>query len=190
MEIINRQELCLRKHEFFSKILSGGIFIHPTDTIYGIGCDATNTDAVLKLRAAKQRSSMPFSVIAPSKKWIVDNCIVGENSMEWIEKLPGPYTILLRLSNPAAISPEVNLGSETLGVRIPRHWISKVVEALDRPLVTTSANISGSDFMTSIDNLDSRIALKMDFAIYEGEKKGKPSTIINLINKDVRIIER
>ncbi len=190
MEIINRQELCLRKHEFFSRILSGGIFIHPTDTIYGIGCDATNTEAVEKLRLIKQRSSMPFSIIAPSKKWIVDNCIVGRIALEWLERLPGPYTLLLRLGNPQAVSPEVNLSGETIGVRIPKHWFSKVVEALDRPMVTTSANISGSNFMTSTDDLDSRIAMKMDFAIYEGEIKGKPSTIVNLINENVRIIER
>ncbi|MBI2133982.1 Sua5/YciO/YrdC/YwlC family protein [Candidatus Woesearchaeota archaeon] len=190
MEIINRQEISLRKHEFFERIMNGSIFIHPTDTIYGLGCTATNDDAVIKLRKLKQRASMPFSVIAPSKKWIMENCIVSKKGEGWLRELPGPFTLLLKLSNPMAVSNEVNLSSDTLGVRLPRHWFGKVVEAVGVPVVTTSANVSGADFMTSIDDLDSRIALGVDFAVYEGEKKGKPSTIINLINEDVKIIER
>lgn len=190
MEIINRQELCLRRDEFFGRVQKGSVFIHPTDTIYGLGCDATNSVAVKRLREIKHRSSIPFSVIAPSKQWIRNNCIINKVAEEWLDKLPGPYTFLLKLSNPLAVSEEVNLGSETLGVRIPRHWFSKVVEALGVPVVTTSANISGNNFMTSIDNLDSRIALRMDFAIYEGEKRGKPSTIVNLVEEYVKVIER
>lgn len=190
MEVIARQELALRKEEYFEKILSGAVFIHPTDTIYGIGCDATNTEAVKRIREIKQRISMPFSVIAPSKKWIYDNCIVSKSASKWIEKLPGPYTLVLQLASADAVSTEVNLGLDTLGVRIPRHWFSKAVEQLCVPVVTTSANISGQDFMTTMDSLDSRIAAKLDFAVYEGEKRGRPSTIVKLLEDDVEILER
>ena len=190
MDVINRQELALDKEKYFGMVFKGGIFIHPTDTIYGLGCDATNPAAVEKLRVVKQRSSMPFSVIAPSKKWIYDNCVVAGDAVKWVELLPGPYTLILKLSNLNAISKEVNLGSETLGIRIPRHWFSKVVEELGVPVVTTSANVSGQDFMTSIDNVDRRIAARLDFAIYEGEKKGKPSTIVKLTEEVIEVIER
>ncbi|MBI3034404.1 threonylcarbamoyl-AMP synthase [Candidatus Woesearchaeota archaeon] len=190
MDVINRQELALGKDKYFGMVLNGGIFIHPTDTIYGLGCDATNSAAVEKLRVVKQRSSMPFSVIAPSKKWIYDNCIVSADAVKWVERLPGPYTLILKLSNFNAVSKEVNLGSDTLGIRIPRHWFSKVVEEIGIPVVTTSANVSGQDFMTSIENVDSRIASRLDFAIYEGEKKGKPSAIVKLAEEKIEIIER
>ncbi len=190
MEIINRQELAIGKRHYFERILNGCIFIHPTDTIYGLGCDATNSGAVKKLRMIKQRASMPFSVIVPSKKWIYENCVVEASAVKWIESLPGPYTLIFRLSNNEAVSKEVNLGMDTLGVRIPRHWFSKAVEELDMPMISTSANISGQDFMTSIEDLEPKIASKIDFAIYEGEKKGKPSTIVKLIEEDVEIIQR
>ncbi len=190
MDVINRQEMCIRKNEFFEKIENGAIFIHPTDTIYGLGCNAKNENAVERLRQVKMRSGVPFSVIAPSKKWIVDNCIIRGEGKEWVNKLPGPYTLILRLANPQAVAANVNLGSNTLGVRIPKHWFSKAIEELGVPIVTTSANISGEEFMTSIDNLDRRISSKIEFAIYEGEKKGKPSTIVNLADEYIKIIER
>ena len=70
------------------------IFIYPTDTIYGLGCDATNEKLVKELREIKNRDDKPLSVIAPSVKWIFDNFDVG---LELLEKyLPGPYTLLLK----------------------------------------------------------------------------------------------
>ncbi len=190
MDIINRQELVLQKEDYFDKINSGSVFIHPTDTIYGLGCDATNFSAVMLLRELKQRTTMPFSVIAPSIKWIRENCETEAIYDEWISKLPGPYTLVLKLKNKRAIAGNVNCGLPTLGVRIPKHWFSKVVEELDKPVVTTSANISGENFMTHLEELDSRISSKLEFAIYEGPKKGKPSTLVKLIDGKAEIIER
>ncbi len=189
MNLINRQELGIEKFYYFGRIRKGAVFIHPTDTIYGLGCDATNPVAVAKLRDIKQRSATPFSVIAPGIGWIRKNCVVRPAHGEWLGKLPGPYTLVFQLSNRSAVAPEVNCGLDTLGVRVPRHWFSKVVEELGFPVVTTSANISGQDFMTSIDNIDSRVASRVDFAIYEGEKKGTPSTVVKLV-EEVEVLKR
>lgn len=172
------------------RILDGAVFIHPTDTIYGIGCDATNDAAVKKIREAKQRVSMPFSVIAPSKGWIYENCEVSEEAESWLDKLPGPYTLIFRLKNKSAVAASVVSGSENLGVRMPRHWILDVVKELGFPVVSTSANITGQPYMTSVDELDSSIRQKVDFAIFEGEKDGRPSTIVKLFEKGVEVVER
>jgi L-threonylcarbamoyladenylate synthase len=188
MGMVTADEFKLKKEKFLKKIEGGEVFIHPTDTIYGIGCDATNDEAVERVRKIKQREEMPFSVIAPSKKWIYDNCDVKSNAFKWIEKLPGPYTLIFKLINKEAVSKHVNCGWGTIGVRIPKHWFSEVIAELGFPVVSTSANIAGEAFMTSIDDLDSKI--RVDFIIYEGEKKGKPSTIINLVEEKEEIIER
>jgi len=184
MTTVNKDEYNVNKSRILKQIKDGAVFIHPTDTIYGIGCDATNEKAVEKVRHAKQRKDLPFNIIAPSRKWVRENCEVDKEAEEWLAKLPGPYTIILKLKKDSAIAKNVNpTGDGTVGIRRPKHWISEITNDLDKPIVTTSANITGKNFMTSMDNLDAEVKKKMDFMIYEGEKKGRPSTIVDLARK-------
>ena len=74
MEILTKREVLMRKKELFRKIKEGAIFIYPTDTIYGIGCNAQDENAVLKIREIKNRPDTPLSVWVPSLKWIKENC--------------------------------------------------------------------------------------------------------------------
>lgn len=190
MRVLSKEEIELKKEEVAMKVEEGIVFIHPTDTIYGLGCDATNADAVGKIRDLKKRQKDPFSVIAPSKKWIRENCEVSEEGEKWLNKLPGPYTFIMKLKNKEAIANNVNPGIDTVGVRIPNHWVKDIVKDLKVPIVTTSANQTGKYFMTSIENLDSQIKKGIDFAVYEGEKKGNPSKIINLTGDEPEVKER
>ena len=186
MKILTKTELQSRLPEISEQIRNGAIFIYPTDTIYGIGCNALDQRAVEKIRVLKERPSNPFSIIAPSKEWIVKNCIVTKEAKEWLNKLPGPYTLILKLKNKNAIAKNVNQGEETIGVRIPDHWFSSIVQELGFLIVTTSANRSGRAFMTSLEDLDPKIKEGVDFIIYEGEKKGKPSKIVNLVEGKIK----
>lgn len=186
MKVLTKANLQLRFAEIAERISKGAIFIYPTDTIYGIGCDALDEKAVAKIRKLKDRPTNPFSVIAPSKKWITENCIVTKEAKEWLNKLPGPYTLILKLKNKNAIAKSVNQGEETIGVRIPTHWISGVVRELGFPIVTTSANRSGRPFMTSLEDLDSTIKDGVYFIIYEGEKKERPSKIVNVVEGKIK----
>lgn len=188
MRILTKDEVNVEKRSLIESILDGAVFVYPTDTIYGIGCNALKSESVKKIRGIKKRVQNPFSVIAPSKQWIFDNCFVSEEAMKWIEKLPGHYTFILKVKN-NTVAKEVNLNLNTLGIRIPDHWFSSFVSELGVPVVTTSANKAANDFMTSLDDLDMDIKSNLDFIIYEGEKKGKPSKIVDLSNK-VKIIER
>jgi len=180
MQIFIREEVDLSSWIFEQKIARGSIFIHPTDTIYGLGCNALDDEAVKKLRAIKQRGSTPLSIIAPSKSWIYENCEVTEEAEDWIGKLPGPYTLILRKKQLDCVASNVTPGVDTIGVRIPDHWISKFVKRLGYPIITTSANITGDQAMTSIDDLDDRLKTSVDFAIYEDELEGRPSKVIDL----------
>ena len=190
MEIVTKEEFLLDRIKYFKLISQGAVFVHPTHTIYGIGCNATNEAAVQRIRAVKQRTAMPFSVIAPSKRWVFENCEVSLEGERWLDRLPGPYTLIFRLKKSSAVASAVNLKSGTLGVRIPRHWMAEVVAELGFPVVSTSANITGQAYMTSIDDLDEGIRPKVDFVIYEGEKRGRPSTIVKLFEKEVEVVER
>ena len=188
MRILNFEELNLEKQSIIDSVINGSVFIHPTDTIYGIGCNAELSNAVKKVRQLKGRATNPFSVIAPSVEWINENCVVAKEAEEWLEKLPGPYTLILKLKN-NCVAKEVNPGLDTLGIRIPSHWFSKIAAEASVPVVTTSVNRANEDYMTSLEDLDPAIKSGIDFTIYEGKKEGKPSKIIDL-TEAVRVIER
>ncbi len=181
MKVINKKDFEKNLSKFIKKIKEGAIFICPTDTIYGLSCDAENSDSVKKVREIKQRPDAPFSIWAPSKEWIESNCEVEDE----IDNLPGPYTLILPLITDS-IADEVNPNLKTIGVRIPDHWFSKVVEELGIPLITTSVNLAGEPHMTSMETLDGNIKEKVDFIIYEGEKESRASTIIKKGKKEIR----
>lgn len=189
MEVMNLDELNVRKEELTKRIKEGEIFIYPTDTIYGIGCDATNREAVARIREIKIRYDKPFSVIAPSKEWIAENCIMTKEVEEWISRLPGPYTIILDLKK-QCVAREVNLHMTTLGIRIPKHPFSKFVTGLGIPIVTTSVNRTGQAYMTNEEDLDLNIRKCISFMVYVGEKSGKPSQIVNLATKKTMVTSR
>ena len=189
MDVLARQEIILRKEEIIKKIKDGAVFIHPTDTIYGLGCNALDEEAVKKIRKIKDRHNTPFSVWVPSQDWIKQNCPPSPTLNKWLKELPGAYTLIVKLKNKKSIAPNINPGNQTLGVRMPDHWLHEFIKEFDFPIVTTSANKTGKTFMTTLEDLDPEIKKNVDFIIYEGEKKAKPSKIINLVEEE-KIIDR
>ena len=189
IRVIPLQDYLRYKRIIQKRMKSGMVFIYPTDTIYGIGCDATNPKSVERIRKAKQRDKMPYSVIAPSKKWIEKNCIVNKQSKKWVNMLPGPYTLILKLKNKKCVAKNVT-GNNTLGVRIPDNWSASIAKDLKRPIITTSANLHGESYMTKLQDLNEKLIKQIDLVIYEGEKRGKPSTIVNLTGTKPALIKR
>lgn len=190
MKVISRSEFETHKSGYLGQIKSGAIFIYPTDTIYGIGCNALINKQVKKIRDLKQRPSNPFAVIAPSIEWIRTYCVVPPQAEEWLKKLPGPYTFIFKLKTQGFLSSEISPTTDTIGVRIPNHWISKVVEELGYPIITTSVNEKGKSFMTSMENLEPAIEKGVDMIIYEGESKGRPSQIVHFDTEETNIVFR
>ncbi|MFA5141753.1 MAG: L-threonylcarbamoyladenylate synthase [Candidatus Woesearchaeota archaeon] len=189
MRIINLQEAEQELMQILEQIEKGSIFIYPTDTIYGLGCDATNPKAVQKLRDIKGQQDRPFSVISPNIDWIKENCVVTKEAEDWFKKLPGAYTLILKTKG-KNIPKEVNLGQGTIGIRIPDSWIMGLVMRLGKPIITTSVNKTGEEFMINLDTLSTDIKSKCDFIIYDNEINGKPSTIVNLAQEKATIKER
>lgn len=199
---ITKEEFLLNKSQYYQLILDGAVFVYPTDTIYGIGCNALNNDAVEKIRELKSRPDSPFSVIVPSKEWIQENLDVTPAAREWLAKLPGPYTLIMKMKK-ACVAPSVNNpntkhltlntqkpNTQTLGVRMPKHWIQNTAAELGIPIVTTSVNKAGEPFMTSIEMMDDSIREGVDCIIDDGEKNGRPSQIIFLDKESVEVKKR
>lgn len=178
--IIDKDEVKEKKLGMFRDISRGAVFLYPTDTIYGLGCDASHDSSIRRLRQMKGNYDKPFSIIVPSKEWISHNCELSDEAKDWVDKLPGPYTLVLTLKHRKMFPDSLTGGLETVGVRIPDHWVKDFVEEYGAPIVTTSANKSGEMFMTNIDDLDHDIKSHANFIVYEGVKNGKPSRIIDL----------
>ena len=102
--------------DFVEDIKNGAIFIYPTDTIYGLGCDAENNESIGLIRKIKYRDKdKPISIIAPSKEWIKKHCIVEDKLLE--KYLPGPYTLILKKKDKNFL--KTVSSNDSLGVRIP-----------------------------------------------------------------------
>ncbi len=165
--------------ELIENIKAGKIFIYPTDTIYGIGCDATNIRAVERIKEIKSRDKdKPLSVIAPSINWIKENCII-DKELDINKYLPGAYTLILKKKNPDFLRHVSN--SDTIGIRIPYCDFIKQIQKANVPFITTSVNLSGEPFASSIKEISEEIINKVDIVIEaEDETKlsGKPSTLV------------
>lgn len=159
------------------EINKGKIFIYPTDTLYGLGCNAINKGAVNKIKDIKTRDKdKPLSVIAPSLKWIQDNLIVD---CELSKYLPGPYTLILKKKNPEFLSWVSS--SPTLGIRIPNCSFTKDIQNSGVPFITTSVNLSGEPPALTVKDIKPEILTKVDCIIEASSDEklsGKPSTLI------------
>jgi len=176
----------IEEKEIIEKIKQGHIFIYPTDTVYGLGCNALNSNSVKKIRKIK-KSKKPFSVIAPSKQWISKNFKIEK---KYLKKLPGPFTFILRMKRKNLVAKEVNLNLNSLGVRIPKHRFTKIIQKSKVPFITTSVNISGKKFITTINKIPRKISKKVDIVIDDGKSNKTPSTIIDLTKKTPKVTKR
>jgi len=158
------------------EILSGKIFIYPTDTIYGIGCNAENREAVERIKQIKQRDKdKPLSIIAPSKDWVKEHLQATDEELN--KYLPGHYTLILKKKNSSFLNHVAS--GETLGIRIPANEFTKQIQKSGVPFITTSVNLSGEPFALKLEDIAQEIKSKVDYVIESKEKlSGKPSVLI------------
>lgn len=158
-------------------IAEGMIFVYPTDTVYGIGCNALDKKAVDKVYQIKKRArDKPVSVIAPSAEWILDNFLADEKTMK--KYFPGPYTLILKKKDKKFLSSVSE--SDSVGVRIPDCKFTKIIQLSKLPFVTTSANISGEKSAGNLKEIDSEVLEQADIVVEGDRLSGKPSTIVDL----------
>lgn len=150
------------------------IFIYPTDTIYGIGCDATDTEKVKKIQELKQRDDKPFSIIAPSKEWILERFSTTREELD--RYLPGPYTLLLKKKEAGDLT-HIS-ANDYVGIRIPDHRFTRALQGLGVPVVTTSVNISGKPPATAVQDIDESMRKQVDAIVDAGTLSGRSSILV------------
>ncbi|PWS26587.1 threonylcarbamoyl-AMP synthase [Pedobacter yonginense] len=165
-------------------IKSGGVILYPTDTIWGLGCDATNAEAVEKLLKIKNRPAEKSLIVLLD----VDNKIqsyvneVPEIAYDLIEYAENPLTIIF--SGAKNLAPNVINADGSVGIRIVKHdFCTPLIQRFRKPIVSTSANLSGEPSPRYFDDLSPEILEAVDLVIdFEQENRTikKPSTIMKL----------
>lgn len=173
--------------ELGAKILSiGGVVLYPTDTLYGLGVNALNEDALLKLRRVKAREQKkPISVVVKNHEEADKHVELSDEARALMEKhLPGALTLVVPAKAHIPLSMQLN---GALGVRIPDDTVAlALAEAFGGPITATSANISGYRTAHSVEDILrdlGRNAEAIDLVIDAGERNSEhPSTVVTLIN--------
>lgn len=173
-------------------INNGGLAIVPTDTVYGIIADATNESAINKVYEAKRRIyNKPLIIMISSIEMLfryVDN--VGETERKLIDKYwPGKLTILFKKSS--KLPGLINNNGELIGIRYPDdEELIRLMNKLDRPLVSTSANLADEGTITSVDKISEDLLKYIDYVYDGGFKKDVPSTIVKIVDNKIEFLRK
>ena len=182
MQQVKESDLRREVDEAVRVLREGGIILYPTDTVWGLGCDATNAEAVDRIYRLKR---------SENKKSMLVLCASADMVVRYVNRAPGiafevmematsPLTLIL----PGATGVAANLIPDegTLGIRVPDHeFCRRMLRALQRPVVSTSANISGEVPPTGLQEVSREIIDGVDFVVnprFEGKPTRKASSII------------
>lgn len=171
----------------------GGVILYPTDTVWGVGCDATNDGAVARVYELKRSGDKHAMTVLVGSVDDVGRYVrrVPEVAWQLLEVASGPLTLIL--PGGVGVSPGVLPDEGTIGIRVPDHEFCRaLLRRLGRPLVSTSANISGEPTPLSFDAIPAAIREGVDMVVdrrFEGHPTRRPSSIIALgAGGEVKII--
>jgi len=171
----------------YNALENGEVIVYPTDTLYGFGVDATNTDAIHRLNRLKGRIQ-PLSIVLESVEHMHDFAeFQGEIEDEVNNLFPGAYTVLLPAES-NELSPFVQNGSPNIGVRIPDHFFPvKLVKMLGKPIITTSINRHGNDPLNDVTQVEIDFP-NVDIFEDSSHTPSKGSTIVDFSTSPPKVI--
>ena len=176
---------------FVDTLSNGGVILGPSDTCYGLYCDATNPDAIDKVFKIKQRDKgKPVSMIM-SDRAMVEQFVKWDDKVEemWDNYIPGPYTLIVPKFE------DVNLPVEMgyrIGIRVPKNdLLISVVQKFGRPIIATSANTSGSPVHYNFEDVKNDITITDIDYIYSKEiLPENPQSTLIIWNRDKTEIKK
>lgn len=178
----------------FNTLKRGGIILYPTDTVWGIGCDATNAEAIDKIYALKRRSEEKALICLVSDFKMLNQFVeeVPEVAYDILKYAAKPTTIIY--DKPIRVAENLVGADNTLGIRVTKdEFCQKLIKKLKRPLVSTSANLSGDPTPETFSQISPEILKGVDYVVnlQQSIKTPKPSAIIKLGNDGkVKVIRK
>mgnify|MGYP001588690256 CR=1 FL=1 len=160
-----------------------GVLLYPTDTVWGLGCDATSEIAVNKIFKIKQRSESKSLIILVDSIKMLKNYIpnIPSKVLTLLQTAKNPTSIIY--ANPKGLAKNVIAKDNTVAIRIPQNKFCKqLIQQFGKPLVSTSANISGEATPKSFSEISQTILHSVDYIVnlLREEKNEKSSTILKV----------
>lgn len=167
----------------------GGVVIIPTDTLYGICCDALNPKSIERICRLKgiNPDKANLSVICSGISMAAEYSRIGNNEFVIIkDNTPGPFTYLLKSSSSL---PKVFKGRKVVGIRIPDCNVARqIAERLGHPVMTTSVECDDYDYAINAELIAEKYESSVDMMVDAGDGDTEPSTIIDLTSGEPTII--
>ncbi len=190
-EKLNEEQLQNDINNAAQVIRNGGLVLFPTETVYGIGANGLDDEAVKKIFEAKGREQDNPLILHISDMDMLPR--IAQNISELEYKLmdafwPGPFTIVL--NKIPGIAMRATCGGDTVAVRMPNNKIAHdLIKASNLPIAAPSANISGRPSGTNLKDIIGELKDKVDFIIDGGETQiGVESTVVRVVNDEVKIL--
>lgn len=178
------EQLRIEINKCLPVLQAGGIFVYPTDTLWGIGCDATNETAVEKIFNLKKRNVSQSMIVLVSSEGMLQRFVKEVPAIAWdlIECAAHPLTIIYPQA--ARLAQGVSHADGTVGIRVTKdEFCSALITRLGKPIVSTSANLSGQPAPPSFSEIDPVILSSVDYVVNlrrQEESPGRPSSIIKV----------
>jgi len=181
--------------EALTVLRAGGIILYPTDTVWGLGCDATNEKAVEKIYALKQRADSKSMIILADNLAMLERYVakVPEMAYQLIDVSDKPLTIIYPQA--VGLAPNVVAADGSIAIRVVKHpFCNELLRQFKKPIVSTSANISGENTPTNFVAVSEAIKQGVDFIVPQALEKGaaqQSSSIIKLgLNGEIEVIRK
>lgn len=181
-------------HNAYEVIAKGGIILYPTDTVWGIGCDATNEAAINKIYELKRREESKNMIVLMNGDRMLHSVFHNIPEVAWqlLDLSEKPTTLIL--DHPKNVAKNIIAPDNSLGMRVVKEpFCFKLMERMKRPLVSTSANISGEPTPKSFQEISPVIRNGVDYIVQLHQDKlcNTPSTIIKLTqDAQVKVIRK
>lgn len=160
---------------------NGGLLLYPTDTVWGLGCDATNPDAVSKIFALKQRSESKSLIVLTNNETMIEQYVqeFPDNIKMYLEKVDKPTTVIYQ--NAKMLADNVIAADGSVAIRLAKHvFCEALISEFGKPIVSTSANISGQPTPMTYQEIDQAVVDNVDYVVSldRKNKAAKSSRII------------
>ncbi|MCK0190759.1 L-threonylcarbamoyladenylate synthase [Arenibacter sp. F20364] len=179
------KDLLFEVNQCFDILTKGGLILYPTDTVWGIGCDATNEAAVEKIYTLKQRSNTKTMICLVANDFMLEQHVttVPELAYDILDLATKPTTIVYE--SPKGVAKNLIANDDTLAIRVAKdQFCQYLIKKFKKPIVSTSANIAGQPTPTSFKEIPDEILKGVDYIVNLDRDKinSTPSSIIMLGN--------